>query len=87
MSPPAGRDRQGEASPANETRPSGARVAVAFTVIAAILAAFLYRVAAADPVQPWLVALVTVLGLAAAAAVLGTDAVRTAFVGLRQLRR
>lgn len=71
----------------NETRPFGARVAVAFTVIAAILAAFLYRVAAADPVQPWLVLLVSLLGLAAAAAVLGSDAVRTASAALRELCR
>jgi len=67
--------------------PPLARVAVAFVIIAAILAAFLYRVATGGRVQPWLVALVSVLGLAAGAAVLGTDAVRTGYEVFRGLGR
>lgn len=67
--------------------PPLARVLVAFTIIGAILAAFLYRVATVGHVQPWLVGLVSVLGLAAGAAVLGSDAVRTGYEVFRELRK
>lgn len=67
--------------------PPLARVAVAAAIILAILAAFLYRVATAGHVQPWLVLLVSVLGLAAGAAVLGTDAVETGYAVLKGLQR
>ena len=67
--------------------PSLAQVLVAFTIIAAILAAFLYRVATVGHVPPWLVLLVSVLGLAAGAAVLGSDAVRTGYAVVRGLQR
>lgn len=66
--------------------PPMARVAVAFVIIAAILAAFLYRVTTGGPVRPWLVALVSLLGIAAAAAALGTDAVETGYEVMRGLR-
>ena len=67
--------------------PPLARAVVAFTIIAAILAAFLYRVATSGRVQPWLVGLVSVLGLAAGAAVLGTDAMRMGYAVLEGLRQ
>jgi uncharacterized membrane protein YfcA len=62
-------------------------VGLAFTIIAAILAAFLYRIATEGHVQPWLVLLVSVLGLAAGAAVLGTDAFEASYEAYRELRR
>lgn len=64
-----------------------ARVALAFTIIAAILAAFLYRIATEGHVPPWLVLLVSVLGLAAGAAVLGTDALEVGYEAYRELQR
>lgn len=67
--------------------PPLARVAVASAIIAAILAAFLYRVATAGHVQPWLVLLVSVLGLAAGAALLGSDAMAVGYAVLRDLGR
>lgn len=67
--------------------PPLARVALAFTIIAAILAAFLYRIATEGHVQPWLVLLVSVLGLTAGAAVLGTDALEVGSEAYRDLRR
>jgi len=67
--------------------PPLARVAVAFTIIVAILAAFLYRLATAGEVQPWLVMLVSILGLAAGAAVLGSDAIETGYAVLRGMQR
>lgn len=67
--------------------PPLARALVAFTIIVAILAAFLYRIATAGHVQPWLVLLVSVLGLAAGAALLGGDAMAAAYEMLRTLQR
>ncbi len=54
------------------------RFVVGVLVIAVILAAFLHRQVSGEPLQPWLVLLVSVLGLAAATAVFGKDAVRLA---------
>lgn len=54
------------------------RFVVGVLVIAVILAAFLHRMVSEETLQPWLVLLVSVLGLAAAAAVFGKDAVRLA---------
>jgi hypothetical protein len=97
--PPPG-SGAGERSPSGEARPDGsdgrpageetpvaAHVGVATVIIATILAAFLHRIAAGDPVPPWLVGLVSLLGVAAAAAVLGGDAVRTAYAVVRGLQR
>jgi len=67
--------------------PVAARVGVATAIIAAILAAFLYRVATGGSVPAWLGLVVSVLGVAAAAAVLGPGAVRTAVAALRTLWR
>jgi hypothetical protein len=67
--------------------PPLARMLVAFTIIVAILAAFLYRVATAGHVQPWLVLLVSVLGLAAGAAVLGSDAMAAGYEMVQGFQR
>jgi hypothetical protein len=64
-----------------------ARLAAAFTIIGAILAAFLHRVVTGGHVPPWLVLLVSVLGLAAGAAALGSDAVAAGYAVVRGLRR
>lgn len=60
-----------------------ARAVVGAVVIVALLAAFLVQLVRDGRVQSWLVLLVSVLGLAAGAAILGTDAVRTAYALLR----
>lgn len=60
-----------------------ARAVVGAAVVVALLAAFLLQVARDGRVRPWLVLLVSVLGLAAGAAILGADAVRTAYALLR----
>jgi phosphate/sulfate permease len=49
------------------------------SIILAILIAFLYQLATGEEIQPWLVLLVSVLGLAAGAALLGEKAVRTGY--------
>ena len=66
--------------------PPLARVAVSFTIIAAILAAFHYRVATVGDVPPWLVGLVSVLGLGAGVAMLGSDAMTAGYEVFRGLR-
>ena len=52
------------------------RATAGLLVIVAIHAGFLYRLAAGDPLQFWLAGLVTVLGLAAGAAIFGTEAMK-----------
>jgi fatty acid desaturase len=66
--------------------PPTARMATAFTIIGAILVAFLYRVVSGGHVPPWLVLLVSVLGIAAGAVVLGSDAVEAGYEVVRGLR-
>lgn len=60
-----------------------ARAIGGVVVIVALLAAFLLQVARNGEVEPWLVLVVSVLGLAAGAAILGADAVRTGYRLLR----
>ncbi|MFC7140916.1 hypothetical protein ACFQMA_13915 [Halosimplex aquaticum] len=55
-------------------------------IIVAILVAFLYQLTARGETEGWLVVLVSLLGLAAGAAVLGSEAVRTGYRVLRGLR-
>lgn len=55
-----------------------ARVVVGTAIIFAVLAAFLHRVVTGRGIEPWLIFLVSVLGIAAAAAILGPEAVRVA---------
>ena len=52
------------------------RAVAGLLVITAILVAFLYRLAAGEPLQFWLAGLVTVLGLAAGASIFGTEAMK-----------
>ena len=55
-----------------------ARVVVGTAIIFAVLGAFLQRVIEGESVEAWLVFLVSVFGLAAAAVILGPEAVRVA---------
>jgi phosphate/sulfate permease len=55
------------------------RAATGMSIILAILIAFLYQLATGEEIQPWLVLLVSVLGLAAGTALLGEKAVRTGY--------
>lgn len=66
--------------------PGRVRGAAGLLVILVIMAAFVFQLSTGDRVQPWLVLLVSVLGLAAGAAVLGADAVMTGYAVLRGLR-
>lgn len=61
------------------------RATAGLLIISAILAAFIYQQLTDGRTQPWLVVLVSVLGLSAAAAILGTDAVETAAEVLKGL--
>lgn len=70
----------------SDARPDWDRAAAGMLVILVIMTAFVYQLSSANRVQPWLVLLVSILGLAAGAAVLGTDAVRTGYAVLRGLR-
>lgn len=70
-----------------EGQPGLARAAAGLLVIAAILVAFLYQLTTSGEVALWLMLLVSVLGLAAGAAVLGVDALRAGYAVLCGLRR
>lgn len=59
------------------------RAAAGLLVILVIMVAFVSQLSSPNRVQPWLVLLVSVLGLAAGAAVFGEDAIRTGYAVLR----
>ena len=64
----------------------GVRATAGLLIISAILVVFLYQQLAEGQIQSWLVVLVSVLGLTAAAAILGTDALETASKVLKGFR-